>query len=103
MELIVNPSRLGDRLKDGFKEVTERAHAFHRRAEKLSTELTLQLLYRSLYNQGGMSQNLEDIHASMSSINQKLTREELFKLFDPLLQTITEKGQYDLALQIRGI
>lgn len=94
MKLVINPSRLGDRLKDGFKEVTERAGAFRHRATKLSMEYqdkALQLSYQSLYNQG-------IIYASTSSINQKLTREELFKLFDPVLQTMTEECQYDVAL-----
>lgn len=94
MKLIVNPSRLSDCLKEGFKEVTRRADAFRHQAIKCSIELqdeAVQLNYWSLHNQGITRQQLDHI-------NQKLTPMEFYKLFDPVFQAITEKGEYNFAL-----
>ncbi|KAL1858168.1 hypothetical protein Daus18300_010049 [Diaporthe australafricana] len=94
IKLIVNPSRLGERLKESFAEVKLRAQEFGRRAMKLSQELqdkSMQLQYWSHFNQVKMRRDLEHIRASTSTIDQKLTRAELLELFDPILQTITDK------------
>lgn len=95
IKLIVNPSRLGERLKESSAEVKLRAQEFRNRAMRCSLELqdkSVQLQYWSHSNQIDMRKELEYIRASTSSIDQKLTRAELLELLDPILQTITEKG-----------
>lgn len=95
LRLIVNPSHLGERLKESSAEVKIRAQEFRNRAMRCSLELqdkSVQLQYWSHYNQINMRRDLEHIRASTSNIDQKLTRAELLELLDPILQSITEKG-----------
>lgn len=95
IKLIVNPSRLGERLKESSAEVKLRAQEFCRRAMRCSQELqdkSFQLQCWSHFNQINMRRDLEHIRASTPSIDQKLTRAELLELLDPIVQSITDKS-----------
>lgn len=105
IKLVVNPNRLGERLKEGSAEVKLRAQEFRNRAMRCSLELqdqSMQLQYWSHFNQANMRRDLEHIRASTSSIDQKLTRAELLELLDPILQSITDRGLQSLLIEYCG-
>lgn len=94
MKFILNPNRLGERLKESTAEVNLKAKDFCKRAMILSLQLqdkSIQLQCWSHFNQINMGRNVEHLLASTSSIYQMLYRMETLQLLDPVSQSITEE------------
>lgn len=92
IKVMVNPTRLGERLKESTSEVKLKAQDFRNRAMRYSLELqdkSVQLQYWLNSNQINMSRDVEHIRAS---IDQKLIQAELLKLLDPILQSIPDQS-----------